>query len=205
MLDPTAQRGLFSRAFAPIGAMVVGAAAGFGMQVWLGATHLSVAAFVMSAYAAGVFLIAQRDAALDGELQQHVRRAAINRTRRRLFRLVRDPLSWWSLAFGLGCLLGASWLGGIRGVVTLGLIGLAWSLVNFLLSYELTVLHPTTRCRKCFYQLIGILNPAEPEQRVRCPECGSVWRKQDLCLTPLAPMSDVDPTERRSRGLSSAA
>ena len=51
--------------------------------------------------------------------------------------------------------------------------GVLWSLVSVLLNFGLTILSPTTRCRRCNYQLLAHLDSEPGEQIVQCPECGS--------------------------------
>jgi len=184
MPDLKAESGLLDRGLAPFVGLLAGGGAGAGVHLWLGAVHLSIAAAIMFAYAAGILVVAHRAAQLEVDIRRRVRGFPINLTHRRLWRLVLDRAFWWSLVFGWACMAGAAWFGGIREPMTLGLIGVAWGLVDVLLSYELTLLQPTTRCRRCFYQLLDQLDPNDPEQSVRCPECGSLWTKRDLCLGP---------------------
>jgi hypothetical protein len=152
------------------------------VHTWLGAIHLSIAAFVMASYAAGILVVARQASRWDAHVQRHVRSYPINAFHRRVGRLLMDPLFWWSGAFGVACVLGAAWYGGIRELQTLALFTVAWGLVDVLLTYELTLLQPTTRCRRCTYQLLAHLDPSDPGQIVRCPECGARWSKRDLCL-----------------------
>lgn len=189
------------RAMAPLTGLLAGFGAGAGVHLWMGAVHLSVAAAIMFAYAAGILVVAHRAAELDVNVRRRVRTFPINLTHRRLWRLVLDRAFWWSLVFGWGCVLGASWFGGIREPLNLALIATAWGLVDVLLSYELTLLQPTTRCRRCFYQLLDQLDPADSEQQVRCPECGSLWSKRDLCLA----LPGAGRSRRRGRRVGRAA
>ncbi len=203
MLPSEARSGLLDRALAPLAGLLVGGGAGGAMQLWLGATHLSVATFIMCSYTAGILVIAHRAAKYDHVHRKLLSRLPINRPHRRIFRMLIDPLAWWSLAFGLSCVVGAAWWGGISDPSRLGLVALAWFMVNVLLSYELTLLHPTTRCRKCDYQLVSLLDPTDRTQIVKCPECGSQWSKADLCLVPMGVV--VEPRISGQTAHSSAA
>jgi len=164
--------------------LLAGGSAGAAMHVWLGATQITVATFVMVGYMAGALTLVRRVWRFDSQSLEQLRSLEINRPTQRLRRLVADRQFWLSTGIGVACLGGAAWYGGLREPRMIALVAAAWTLLDVLLSYDLTVLHPTTRCRRCHYQLMPFLNPADPHQRVRCTECGAVWSKEQLCLTP---------------------
>jgi len=198
MRPPRRQRAASNRALAPLVGLAAGAGVGVGVHLWLEAIHLSIAAFVMTAYAAGILVVARQASRWDAHVSRHLRSFPVNAVHCRLARLLTDPAFWWSGAFGVACVLGAAWYGGIRDPLTLALFTIAWLLVDVLLTYELTLLQPTTRCRRCSYQLLAHLDPGDPSQVVRCPECGASWSKRDLCLAGVERLGAHPTRARRS-------
>jgi len=185
---------LATRMAAPLTGVVVGGAAALGMQLWVGASQISIATFIMVSYMAGMLVVVRRASHLDAGLVDHLRTLPINSAGRRVRRMIADRQFWLSLVIGGALLTGAAWYGGLREPRTLTLVGAAWALLDVLLGYDLTLLHPTTRCRRCGYQLMPMLDPADLAQKVRCPECGVVWAKADLCLTPRSTSAAAAPS-----------
>lgn len=177
--------------------LVSGFVAAGAMYLWQGSIELTVATFMIAGYTASLWLHLTATARRFADHYRHLRTMEINRAPRRVRRLLADFGFWWSLIFGLAVIGGAAWYGGLHDLQTLAAIEGCWAGVTVILNYEVTVLEPTTRCRHCGYQLIGHLDPADAEQRVRCPECGRTWSKSDLCLIP--PGFHVVTTDRLSR------
>ena len=113
--------------------------------------------------------------------RSELRLLAINASRRRLLRLLLDPAFWWSVLFGGVTVTGSVWYAGMQIPWVLAGAGAAWALVAVSLNYELTLLQPTTRCRRCHYQLLSHLDPANPAQKVVCPECGAKRVQTEAC------------------------
>jgi hypothetical protein len=171
-------------AFRTFGSVVIGVAAGGGLYFWQQNVQLAIAAFVIVAHAATVFIHFHRAALLDVNMRRELGRMQINTTSRRVLRLLGDPYFWWSLFFGVATIDIACWFAGLHDPVKLALIGLAWGIISVMLGFDLTLLYPTTRCRHCGYQLIGLLDYTDPSQTLTCPECGRTWTKAQLCLVP---------------------
>jgi len=75
---------------------------------------------------------------------------------------------------------GSVWYAGIREVVTLAGVAAAWLFIAVSLNYGLTLLHPTTRCRKCAYNLASQIAIDDGKSYVKCPECGARWSRAQL-------------------------
>ncbi len=173
------------RTLRTFGSVVIGIVAGGGLYLWQGNLNLAVAAFVIVAHAANVFIHFHRAALLDVRMRRELGEMQINTTGRRVLRLFGDPYFWWSLCFGVATIDIACWFAGLHDPSKLGLIGVAWGIVAVMLGYDVTLLYPTTRCRQCGYQLIGLLDHTDPTQALTCPECGRTWTKAQLCLVPM--------------------
>ncbi len=140
------------------------------------------AAFVIVGYSTWMGLSSWRDACEDVTWRRYLASLPANRPAARVRRLAREPRFWWSLLAGAALVTIGVWRAGVEQPVILTALGIGWSAVAGVLNYELTLLHPTTRCRDCHYELAGHLDASRPEQKITCPECGRLWRKSDLCL-----------------------
>lgn len=185
-LWPSSRGGLLGLCF--------GLAAGGGMYAWQRSTEIAVATALIAGYTAGLWFHLSASIALLNEHYRLLKTMSINRPARRAARLTRDFGFWWSLLFGMTVMASGAWIGGLRDWRLIAWIDLCWALTTVILNYEVTVLQPTTRCRACGYQLLGLLDAGDPLQVVRCPECGTKWSKSDLCLTPPATTSARSPT-----------
>jgi hypothetical protein len=162
--------------------LVLGLSAALPMYLWQSNVQMSIAAFVIAGYTAWLWAATHRVAMEHHHERDAVRSLSINRPARRLGRLLQDVGFWWSVAFGCATVTGSVWYAGLREPNLLAAIGGVWGLIAVSMNYSLTLLHPTTRCRRCHYQLVAHLDPEDPLQRVICPECGAEWSKSQLCL-----------------------
>jgi hypothetical protein len=174
----------FGRSLRTFVSVVIGITAGGGLYLWQGNPHLAIAAFVIVAHAATVIVHCHRAALHDVHLRRELVDMQINAGFRRFLRLIADPYFWWSLFFGIATIDIACWFAGLHDPLKLGLIAVAWGIISVMLGYDVTLLYPTTRCRGCGYQLIGLLDETDPRQSLTCPECGRTWSKAQLCLVP---------------------
>jgi hypothetical protein len=164
--------------------LICGVSAALPMYAWQGHIPQAAAVFVIAGYTAWLAAGARGDVETQARARSFLRTLPINTSWRRLGRMVADPAFWWTLLFGNATVAGSVWFAGMRaGEVMVG-IAAAWTLTAVCLSYGLTLLGPTTRCRRCGYQLAAHLDPSEPQQEVMCPECGRSWTKEQLCLVP---------------------
>lgn len=170
-------------------AIIVGVNAALPIYLWQASVEVAIAAFVIVGYTA--WLWAATRYAID-ENEQHrdaLRRLPANSPVHRVGRLLIDPGFWWSIIFGCATVTGGVWYAGMREMTTLIGIGSVWAVIAASLNYGLTLNQPTTRCRRCKYQLAGHIDHSNPAQRITCPECGSRWSQQQLCLSsPPAPV-----------------
>ena len=163
--------------------IVVGLNAALPIYLWQARMEVAIAAFVIVGYTAWLWAAAH-DAVSDTELRRdQLRSFTANSPWRRVGRLLRDPGFWWSLIFGSATVTGGVWYAGIRDTSTLIGIGAVWSIIAASLNYGLTLSQPTTRCRRCQYQLAAHLKADSPAPFITCPECGSQWTRQQLCLS----------------------
>lgn len=163
-------------------ALIVGLSAALPLYLWQMDLSVSIAGFLIAGYTARLW------AATSIELAQHPargphRKAPINGEWRRLGRMLLDPGFWWTLIFGCTVVTASLWYAGLQKPSLLATIGLCWSILATALSYEVTLFLPTTRCRRCRYQLASHLDLTDPFQLVTCPECGTQWTKDDMCLS----------------------
>lgn len=154
------------------------------MHLWQHNVELTIATFVICGYTAGLWFHLSATAAQYVDLYRQLRKMPINAPHQRVRRLFTDFGFWWSLFFGLATIGSAGWYAGLRHMPSLIAVEALWGVTTLILNYETTILQPTTRCRNCSYQLLAQLDPDDPAQRVRCPECGKKWSKSDLCLLP---------------------
>ena len=180
--SPRQQGGI--RAYRVLAGLTIGLSASVILYFWQSSINLSVAAFVIVAHTVTVALHFHGAAMLDVHLRREMSVMRINHFDRRVGRMLADPYFWWSLVFGTGSITLACWFAGLRNPTVLTLIGCAWGGIAVILGYDVTLLYPTTRCRACGYQLIGLLDQSNPGQRLTCPECGRRWTKAQLCLVP---------------------
>jgi hypothetical protein len=171
-----------ARAQAVLIGAVLGLSAALPMYLWQSSAQVALAAFVIAGYTAWLWAATQRVAMEHAHLRDSLRRLSVNQPGPRIVRLVRDAGFWWSVVFGCSTVTGGVWYAGLRDAELLGAIGAMWGLIAVCMNYSLTLLHPTTRCRRCRYQLVAHLDPGDPHQRIICPECGAEWSKQQLCL-----------------------
>jgi hypothetical protein len=163
--------------------VIVGANAALPIYLWQASVEVAIASFVIVGYTAWLWAAAH-EAVSETELRrEQLSRLSANSTPRRLCRLVADPGFWWSVVFGSATVTGGVWYAGIRESGTLVGIGAVWALIAASLNYGLTLNQPTTRCRRCKYQLAGHINADDAEQTITCPECGAHWTRHQLCLT----------------------
>lgn len=163
--------------------MIVGVNAALPIYLWQASVEVAIAAFVIVGYTAWLWAAAHDAVAETESTRGHLRQFSANAPWRRVGRLLRDPGFWWSVIFGSATVTGGVWYAGIRETATLCGIGIVWALIAASLNYGLTLAHPTTRCRRCKYQLAGHLVTVDPGLRIICPECGTRWTREELCLT----------------------
>lgn len=153
------------------------------MYAWQSQLTQAAAVFVIVGYTTLLAAGALSQIASQEKARAYLCSLAINSPWRRIGRMVSDPGFWWTVLFGNATVAGSVWFAGMRDAVIMAGIAVAWTSTAIALSFGLTLLGPTTRCRRCGYQLAAHLDPAEPEQEVQCPECGRSWTKAQLCLT----------------------
>jgi len=162
--------------------LVVGLSAALPMYLWRSDPKLAVAGFVIFGYTAWLWAATRVSVSADRSAQAAVALLPINRWWRRLGRLLASAEYWWSLMFGCATVTGSLWYAGLKASATLSGIAGVWCVIALCLNFSLTLAYPTTRCRRCGYQLAGHLRFDEPDQVVKCSECGSTWTKAQLCL-----------------------
>ena len=160
----------------------IGMNAALPMYLWQSNTQIAVACFIIVGYTSWLVSATWSDIVASYALRTNVDGLPVNRTPRRLRRMLLDAGFWWSLMFGGATVTGSVWYAGFRQTSVLVTAGVIWAMVAFLLNYGLTLLTPTTRCRRCGYQLAPHMDPARSEQVLVCPECGTAWKKDELLL-----------------------
>lgn len=182
------------------GLLAVAVAAAVALLLHFGAearVEVVAAGFIIIGYTVWTALATWRDVRLNAAWRQYVSTLPANRPRRRVARLMRDGGFWRSLVSGTALVVTGVWYAGVEQPALLAALGGGWSMLAGGLNYELTLLHPTTRCRDCQYDLTGHLDPDQPDQRVTCPECGRTWDKAALCLTASPTASPPAPPPSR--------
>lgn len=163
--------------------LIVGVNAALPIYLWQASVQVAIAAFVIVGYTAWLWAAAH-DAVNETELRrEELRKLSANSAMKRVGRLMRDPGFWWSMVFGSATVTGGVWYAGIRDMGTLVGIGAVWAVIAASLNYGLTLNQPTTRCRRCQYQLSGHLDGLHLAQTIICPECGARWTREQLCLS----------------------
>jgi len=161
----------------------VGMNAALPMYLWQSNTQFAVACFIIVGYTSWLVAATWSEIVASYAMRTNVDALPVNRADRRLKRMCLDMGFWWSLTFGGATVTGSVWYAGFRQMAVLLTVGAIWALVAFLLNYGLTLLTPTTRCRRCGYQLAPHMDPARGEQVLICPECGTAWKKDELLLS----------------------
>jgi hypothetical protein len=155
------------------------------MPIALGVRHAPVAAasFIIVAYAAWLLRVVHRPIADLRAFRRRLVRLPVNRHRPRVRRLVGDSGFWWSQVGGAVIVLGSVWFVGHPPAARLGLIAVAWFVLMIGMSYELTLVYPTSRCRSCRYELRAHFRALLSRSSITCPECGSSWTQRELLLS----------------------
>jgi hypothetical protein len=166
-------------------ALVAGVSIALPLYLWQASYEVAIASFVIVGYTVWLWAWTRSDIVTHESLRRHLCGYPVNRPLRRTGRLVRDASFWWSIIVGGATVTGSVWYAGMRDIPTIAGIGGMWSMIAVALSYGATLRGPTTRCRKCGYQLAAHLDPNDPQQVVNCPECGRQWSKSALCLMPV--------------------
>ena len=162
--------------------VIIGGSAALPLYLWQHETAVAIACWIVVGYTTWLWA-ATAEAVSDYRHRcEDLSVMPFNNRLRRLRRMFGDVGYWWSTLFGCATVTGSAWYVGIQNPITLGGIGAGWCCVSSFLNYGLTLLHPTTRCRRCFYQLAAHLERAESKQKVQCPECGARWSKIELGL-----------------------
>lgn len=177
--------------------LLVGGSTALPLYLWQRDTSTAVACMIVVGYTVWLWAATTEAAADYRHMCSELRDLPFNCWWRRLGRMAGDWGFWWSTLFGCATITGSAWYVGLQDWFVLGLIGAGWGLVAVSLNYGLTLLHPTTRCRRCYYQLSAHLDPADPHQRVTCPECGARWNKIELGLA--TPQRRKKSKSRRDR------
>lgn len=162
--------------------MIIGGTAALPLYLWQPNATVAVACWIVVGYTAWLWAATAEAVANYRHQCDELRMMKFNRRCRRLGRMFTDIGYWWSTLFGCATVTGSAWYVGLQNPITLGGIGLGWCMVSSFLNWGLTLLHPTTRCRRCFYQLAAHLTGAAAHERVQCPECGAKWSKIELGL-----------------------
>lgn len=162
-----------------LGAFVGGNAA-LPMYLWQHTTSVAIACWIVVGYT--VWLWAATAEAVSDYRHQcgELRALPFNGWSMRATRMFGDVGYWWSTLFGCATITGSAWYVGINDPVMLTLIGAGWCLVSTTLNWSLTLLHPTTRCRRCYYQLAAHIESMHGHDQIICPECGAHWTKEQL-------------------------
>ncbi len=163
-------------------ALICGLSAALPMYLWQSQPAAAGAAFVIAGYTGWLWAVTREEAAAYQSSRAFLRRMPMNSLLRRVGRMLSDSGFWWTVFFGNITVVGAVYFAGMRVPEVLTGISCSWTLIAVCLSYGLTLHGPTTRCRGCGYQLAAHLDPQSPDQKVKCPECGRSWTKQQLCL-----------------------
>jgi len=201
------QRGLSFRTL--MLGVLVGGSAGLPLYLWQGDAPTAIACMIVVGYTIWLWAATAEAAADYRHLCSELRELPFNCWWRRLGRMLGDWGFWWSTMFGCATITGSAWYVGLQDWMILAAIGVGWAAVAVALNYGLTLLHPTTRCRRCFYQLSAHLDPDDVHQRVICPECGAKWNKIELGLAApqrrRARTTKNNASKRRTRAAATAA
>lgn len=172
---------------ATLQAMLVGVFIGMSsalpMYLWQSNAEMAIASFIIATYITWMIVATRVEMAESISTRHHLYTLPCNRSWKRLWRMLLDFGFWWSLMFGVATITGALWYAGLQDTAILTGTGIIWGCLAVLLNFGLTLLHPTTNCRRCGYQLAAHLDPNDVNQIVRCPECGSVWEQSQLLVT----------------------
>ncbi len=161
----------------------IGMSAALPLYLWQSNAEIAIASFIIAAYVTWMIVATRVEMAESISTRHYLYTLPCNRPWQRLWRMFMDFGFWWSLMFGGATITGALWYAGLQNTVILSCIGIIWGCLALLLNFGLTLLHPSTNCRRCGYQLASHLDPNDSKQIVRCPECGSVWEKSQLLIT----------------------
>lgn len=171
-----------------------GGGAALAMYLWQQSVELTGASYVIVGYTTGYWFHLRTTCQWSLQMMRDLKRHSINRVHSRIGRMLADSTFWVSLLAGAVLIPASAWYAGLRDPYGLAWVAGCWSMIALMLNFEMTVLFPTTRCRKCDYQLLAQFNPEDPQQVVRCPECGTAWSKSDLFVTPRMPIRPDMPT-----------
>lgn len=161
----------------------IGMSAALPLYLWQSNAEMAIASFIIAAYVTWMIVVTRVEMAESISTRHYLYTLPCNRPWQRLWRMFMDFGFWWSLMFGGATITGALWYAGLQNTVILSCTGVIWGGLAMLLNFGLTLLHPSTNCRRCGYQLASHLDPNDSKQIVRCPECGSVWEKSQLLIT----------------------
>lgn len=161
-----------SKVSPPLIGLIFGISTAIPMYLWQSSIESAIATFLIAGYIAFVGLASHNDIAHLAQHRSQLRLMSCNRLSRRVKRLALMPGFWWNVCFGGGIVTGSLWYAGLQDPGALAQVGGAWFAIAVCLNYGASMLHPTTRCRHCGYQLVGQLAASPGAPRVRCPECG---------------------------------
>ena len=175
---------------APIIGLIVGISAALPMYLWQSRVQVAVASFVMFGYTGWLWASTRLTDVFDPSMRSTLRRMEVNRLWRRTGRLMLDPGFWWSVLFGGAMMAGSLWYVGLKDPHLMTQLIAAWLMIATCLNFGLTLHHPTTRCRRCGYQLLSHMNRVGPHDPIVCPECGATWTAARLCFLDPPPTQD---------------
>ncbi|MCL4209367.1 MAG: hypothetical protein HRU76_14290 [Phycisphaeraceae bacterium] len=167
--------------------LVLGVSAAIPLYLWQGSPQIAIASFVIVGYTGWLWAHSFNHAALASTLSRELRSMSINRHSRRVGRMLLDPGFWWTMLFGGLMVSGSVWYAGVRDPAVVTAVAASWGFIALCMSYGYTLVHPTSNCRRCGYDLRGQL-ASDPEAGVvRCPECSAKWSRWQVVAQDQAP------------------
>lgn len=167
--------------------LVLGVCAAIPLYLWQGSPQIAIASFVIVGYTGWLWAHAFNHASLASTLGGELRSLSINSHSRRVVRLLLDPGFWWSMLFGGIMVSGSVWYAGVREAMVISAVAVSWGFIALCLSYGYTLIHPTSNCRRCGYDLRGQLAADQLARVVQCPECGAKWSRWQVMTHEPAP------------------
>lgn len=176
--------------------LILGICAALPMYLWQLNVEIAAASFVVVGYTAWLWTHAHNHALWSGALYAELRRLPVNAPARRTWRMLIDPGFWWTIVFGGLVVSGSVWYAGMReSLIVAGIAGV-WCLIAACLRFGLTIVRPTSRCRRCGYDLTGQLAMTEESRAIVCSECGARWSRAQLGHAAAA--ANIDWRKRRA-------
>jgi len=164
----------------------MGLSAAIPMYLWQSNIGIAAAAFVIPGYTAWLWTHSHNQSVMRGVFTSELRALSLNSASRRIVRMLCDPGFWWNILFGGTIVCASVWYAGLHDPLATSGVAAAWVMIAISLRFGLTLVRPSTHCRRCAYDLtVQIAASAESNAVIACPECNAKWSRAQLgVVTP---------------------